>query len=187
MTRRITLAGVVLLGVCAIVGASAVSVSAVGHEFVASATGKTKGEGVTIQRLKTGAGLIECATVAGSGEITGTKSETHKEVLTFSNCTGFSNKVKVTPADFQFNANGPAKLENTVEIKPENLSCEVFVEPQTVESLSYEGISGGKLKSVASITKIKAKGTGGTCGGNTEATYTGTIDAELEGGTLEWK
>jgi hypothetical protein len=185
--KRTMMLGMILLAALAIAGAGAMSVSAQSHEFIASKTGKTKGSGGTgMQVFKTSAGAIECSTVTGTGEITVLKSTTHKETLAFSNCTGFGTKVTITPAHFLFNANGPATLENEIEIHPAGLSCEMIVEPQTVESLGYEG-SSGKLKSEASISKIKAKGTGGVCGGNTEATYSGTIVAELEGGTLEWK
>lgn len=185
--KRITMFGMILLVAGALAGASAVSVSASGHEFVASKTGKTKSKGTAVQLFKTSAGTIECTTVTGSGEITELKSTTHKEVLTFSGCTGFGGGVKVSAADFEYNANGPAKLEKRVTLAPEGMSCEVLLEPQTVESLGYEN-SSGKLKSEAAIFKIHSKGTGGACGGeNTEGSYSGTIAAELEGGTLEWK
>ncbi len=184
--KRTMMLGMILLAALAIAGAGAMSVSAQSHEFVANKTGKTKGKGSGAQVFRTGTALIECSTATGTGEITALKSTTHKEVLTFSGCTGFGKKVTVSPAHFVFNANGPATLENEVEIHPEGLSCEVVVEPQTVESLGYE-TSSGKLKSEATITKVQAKGTGGVCGGVTEATYSGTIIAELEGGTLEWK
>ena len=87
--QRITVFWVVLLSAFSIAGVSAVSVSANGHEFIASKTGKTKSKGTNTQTFKTGAGTIECSTVTGTGEMTETKSVTHKEVLTFSGCTGF--------------------------------------------------------------------------------------------------
>ncbi|HTU80468.1 MAG TPA: hypothetical protein VMF09_17095 [Solirubrobacteraceae bacterium] len=184
--KRITMLAMAMLGVLVIGGAGAGSVSAQSHEFIANKTGKTKSAGTTAQIFKTGSGTVECTTVTGTGEIAAGKTTTHKEVLTFSGCTGFGGKATVSAAHFEYNANGPAKLEKEVTIKPEGLSCEMVIEPQTVESLSYENDS-GKLKSAASISKIKAKGTGGVCGGSTEATYGGTIVGELEGGTLEWK
>lgn len=184
--KRITMLGLAALAVLAIGGANAISVSASGHEFGASKSGKTVSHGLTEQRFKTGAGTIECASVNGSGEIASGKSATHKEELVFGECTGFGKNLNVSPAYFEYNANGPAKLEREVKVSGTGLGCEVLIEPQTVESLSYETVS-GKLKSKASINKVKATGTGGMCGGVTEASYTGTIEAELEGGTLEWK
>jgi hypothetical protein len=116
------------------------------------------------------------------------KSTTHKEAVTFGDCTGFGGGVTITTADFEYEASGPAKLENKVTIQPEGVSCHVTIEPQSFGSLSYEAAGSGKLKSVATISKIHYKGNGGVCGGEgTEAEYIGTIQAELEGGTLEWK
>lgn len=185
--QRITIFGLGLLSALVIAGASAVSVSASGHEFVASKLGKTKSKSTTGQIFKTSAGTIECKEVTGTGEITALKSEKHKEVLTFINCTGFGGGIKISNADFEYNANGPVKLENKVTIVPEGMSCHVVIEPQTDESLNYTNES-GKLKSESIILNIHSKGTGGACGGeNTEGEFIGTIAAELEGGTLEWK
>jgi hypothetical protein len=186
--QRITLFWVVLLSAFAVAGVSAVSVSANGHEFVVSKTGKTKSKGTNTQVFKTGAGTIECKTVTGSGEIKELKSVTHKEVLTYGGCTGFGVSITVTPADFEFNANGSARLENTVEVSSGSLSCEVLIEPQTLESITYSN-SSGKVMAAATVTKIHSTGTGGVCGGkNTEGSYTGSIQGELEGsGTAEWK
>ncbi|MGO9322289.1 MAG: hypothetical protein ACLQBY_16020 [Solirubrobacteraceae bacterium] len=184
--QRITLFGMVLLSAFAIAGVSAISVSASGHEFVVSKTGKTKSKGTNAQIFKTGAGTIECSTVTGTGEMTETKSVTHKEVLTYSNCSGFGMGIKVTAAHFEYNANGSARLEKTVYVTPEGAGCEVLIEPQSLESLSYTN-SSGKLTASAVVLNIRTRGTGGVCGGeNTEGSYTGSIQAESEG-TVEWK
>jgi hypothetical protein len=186
--QRIVTFGMILLAGLAIAGAGAVSVSASNDEFVASKLGKTKSKGTSaLQKFKTSAGTIECTEASGTGEIKALSSTTHKEEVTFGGCTGFGNNVKITTADFEYEANGPAKLENKVTIQPEGVSCHVVIEPQSFESLSYENVSIGKLKSAASISKVKYKGTGGVCGGEGEGSYGGTIQAELEGGTLEWK
>ena len=185
--QRITLFGMVLLSAFAIAGVSAISVSANGHEFIVSKTGKTKSKGTNAQFFKTGAGTIECSTVSGTGEITETKAVTHKEVLTYSNCIGFGMTIKVTAAHFEFNANGSARLEKTVFVTPEGAGCEVLIEPQTLESLGYTN-SSGKVTATATVTKIHSRGTGGSCGGeNTEGSYGGSIVGEVEGGTAEWK
>jgi hypothetical protein len=186
--QRITLFWVVLLSAFAIAGVSAVSVSANGHEFIVSKTGKTKSSGTSkAQIFKTGAGTIECSTVTGTGEMKETASVTHKEVLTYSGCVGFGMAITVTSAHFEFNANGSAKLEKTVYVTPEGAGCEVLIEPQTLESLSYSN-SSGKVTASATVTKIHSKGTGGACGGeNVEGSYTGKIQGEIEGGTVEWK
>ncbi len=185
--QRITMFWMVLLSAFLIAGVSAVSVSANGHEFIASKTGKTKSKGTNTQIFKTSAGAIECGSVTGTGEMTETKMVTHKEVLTFSECSGFGMVITITAAHLEYNANGSAKLEKTVFISPEGSGCEVLIEPQTLEAMTYTN-SSGKIKASASVSKIHSKGTGGDCGGeNTTGTYTGSIQGELEGGTVEWK
>jgi hypothetical protein len=184
--KRIVMLGMALLAVVAIGGANAISVSASGHEFIASKLGKTKSKGSGTQVFRASGFAIECSTVTGSGEITELHSTTHKEALSFSGCTGLGGSVSVSTADFEYSANGPAKLEKRVLIAPEGMSCEIVIEPQTVEGLTYETVT-SKLKSTSSISKIKTKSTGEECGSGSEASYGGTINAELEGGTLEWK
>jgi hypothetical protein len=185
--QRISVFWVVLLSAFLIAGVSAVSVSANGHEFIASKTGKTKSKGTNTQIFKTSAGAIECGSVTGTGEMTETKMVTHKEVLTFSECIGFGMEIVITGVHLEYNANGSAKLEKTVYITPEGSGCEVVIEPQTLEAMTYTN-SSGKIKASANVSKIHSKGTGGICGGeNTTGTYTGAIQGELEGGTVEWK
>ena len=187
MRRLMMMIGLVLVAALTLAGVGAGSVSANGHEFITSTTGKTKSKGPNIQKFKTGAGTIECTTVSGTGEVKETKMVTHKEVLTYSGCTGFGVSLKVSPAHFEFNANGSAKLESRVIVSSESLTCEVLIEPQTLETLSYTNAS-GKVTAAANVTKIRSLGTGGMCGSeNTEGSYTGSIQGEVEGGTVEWK
>ncbi len=188
MVPRISMFSAVLLIGFAIAGVSAVSVSASGREFVASKPGRTRTKALNTQIFKTAAGAIECTTATGSGEVTELKSLTRKEVITYSGCTGFGVIIKVSPAHFEFNANGSARLEEPIAISSESLDCEVMIEPQTLESLSYKN-SAGKVRAIANVSGIHSMPTGGVCGTqeNTEGSYTGKIEAELEGGTVEWK
>jgi hypothetical protein len=185
--QRIVMLGMAMLAVLAFVAADAITVSASGHEFIASVTGKTKSKQTNAQLFKTGAGTLECLEVKGTGEMKAGASTTHKEIFTYSGCFAFGGEVTVTPAHFEFNANGPVKLENTITITPANEECEIRIEPQTVEHATYENKS-GKLAATAIATKISSKGTGHSCGGiNKEGTYNGAVLGELEGGTIEWK
>ena len=190
MRRLMMMFGVILLSATTLVSVSAVSVSANGHEFVASKTGKTTSKGTTSHQVfKTGAGTIECTTVTGTGKIEAPLTfTTHKEVLTYSGCSGFGVALNITPAHFEFNANETAYLEKRVTVSSESLTCDVFIEPQTLNSIAYSNGS-GKLFASATVTGIHSLPTGGKCGTkeNTEGSYTGGIEAELEGGTIEWK
>jgi hypothetical protein len=185
--KRIVILGVALVASFSLVAVDAISVSASGDEFVSSKTGKVKSKQTNAQKFKTSAGTIECTEVSGSSEITELKSVTHKEVLTFGGCTGFGGNIAISVADLELNANGSAKLEKRVTIKPENASCSVLIEPQALEGVSYTNASGGKVTVELVMTKIHSKGTGGACGGeNTEGSYSGKISSELESGTIEW-
>jgi hypothetical protein len=189
MRRLMMMFGVILLSATTFVGASAVSVSANTEEFVANKTGKTTGKQVNPQVFKTGAGTIECTTVTSTGKIEAPLNFTaHKEVLTYSGCSGFGVALTMTPAHFEFLANKTAKLEKTVTISSESLTCKVLLEPQTLNSVNYTN-SSGKLIASATVTGIHSIPTGGTCGSteNTEGSYSGKIEAELESGTIEWK
>ncbi len=188
MRRLMMMCGAALLAAFTLVGVSAVSVSANGHEFVASKTGKTKSKGTNHQVFKTGAGTIECTTVTGTGKVEALSFGVHKEVLTYSGCVGFGTTLNITPAHFEFNANETATLEKRVTVSSESLTCEVFIEPQTLNNIGYTN-SSGKLIATATVTGIHSIPTGGTCGSkeNAEGSYSGSIEAELEGGTVEWK
>jgi hypothetical protein len=186
--RYITMLGLALLAASAIAGASAVSVSALEHEFIASKTGKIKSKWTSEQVFKTGAGTIECTSATGTGEVTTLKSTTNKEAITYSGCTGFGTGIKIGTVHFEFYANGSAKIEKSVSVTPEGASCQVIIPAQTLESVSYTN-SSGKVVASANIFKIHSFGSGGSCGSEEETggSYTGSIKAELEGGTLEWK
>jgi hypothetical protein len=187
--KRIVILGVALVASFSLVAVDAISVSASGDEFVASKTGKIKSKSSGEQLFKTSAGTVECEEVTGSSEITELKSVTHKEVLTFSNCTGFGGNITISTADLELNANGSAKLEKRITMKPEGAGCSVLIEPQTLEHFSYSNEPGSKVTVNLNLSKIHSKGTGGACGSteNTEGSYSGTIISELASGTIEWK
>jgi hypothetical protein len=187
--RRIVILGVAMVAAFAVVAVDAISVSASGDEFVASKVGKIKSKG-SAQTFKTSAGTIECSEVTGSSEILAgeLKSVVHKEVLTFVNCKGFGDPVAISAAHLELNANGSAKLEKKVTLKPEGAGCEVLIEAQSLGGFGYSNAAGGKVNVEPTVTAIHSKGTGGICGGeNTEGSYSGTIVSELEGGSVEWK
>jgi hypothetical protein len=179
--------GVVLLAAFLLVGAGAVSVSASGDEFVTNTTGKTKSKGTNAQEFKMGSSTIECTAVTGTGEVKETKMVTHKEVLTFSGCSGFGVSLTISAGHFEFNANGSEKLESRITISSESLTCEVYIEPQTMNGLSYAN-SSGKVTATGSVGDIHYRPTGEECGTKegTNGSYSGSIQAELEGGTVEW-
>jgi len=186
--QRITMFGLALVAAYAVVAVSAVSVSASGHEFYASKTGKVKSKQTNVQIFKTTAGTMECNEASGTGEVKEGKQITHKEVVTYSGCSAFGGSVTITAAHFEFNANGSVRVEKQVVITPVGEGCEFLVEPQTIEHVGYENKTGGKLEAKVNGLKIHVIGTGGTCGGEeNNASYNGAVLGELEGGTLKWE
>lgn len=188
ITRYVTLIGVALLAVAAIAGADAGSVSATGHEFDASKTTKVTIKSSDNQVFSTGAGTIECTSASGTSEVTAGKTEKEKEVITYSGCSGFDTNITISAVHFEFNANGPAKIEKNVTVTPEGAGCTVTIPSQTVESVGYSNAS-GKVDASASITKIHSYGSGGGCGTEEETagSYTGNTVATPESGTLKWE
>lgn len=188
ITRYMTLIGVALLAAAAIAGAGAGSVSATGHEFDASAATKVTIKSSGNQVFSTGAGTIECTSASGTGEVAAGKTEKEKEVITYSGCSGFNANITISAVHFEFNANGPAKIEKNVTVTPEDAGCTVTIPAQTVESVSYSNAS-GKVDADAAISKIHSYGSGGGCGTEEETndTYSGDTVATPESGTLKWE
>jgi hypothetical protein len=188
--QRIVMLGAALVAALSIAAVGAETVSATGHEFVASKTGKTNGKQDNPQIFKTGAGTLECDTVTSTGDITELKSAIHKETLTYSNCSAFGYpSVKITPVHFEYSANESARLETAVTITPEGAGCHITIPVQTVEGISYENKPAKEITASANVSGIRSKGSGSGCGSeeNSEGSYTGSVTAELEGGSVEWK
>jgi hypothetical protein len=188
--QRIVMLGVALAAALSIAAVGAGSVSATGHEFVASKTGKTKGKQDNSAIFKIGGGTLECTTVTSTGEITELKSAIHKETLTYSNCSAFGySSVKITPVHFEYSANESARLETSVTITPEGAGCHVTIPAQTVSGIAYKNEPAKEITANANASGIRSKGSGGECGSeeNSEGSYTGRMTAELENGSVEWK
>jgi hypothetical protein len=193
--KRATMLGVALMLALAVAGVNAISVSATEHEFISSKTGKVLDKTLekTKQIFKTGVGEVKCETATGEGNVTEGKQTTNKELIKYSNCSGPGGKVSISNADFEFSANGSAKIiEKNILVMLEGLGCHVTIPTQAgpLESVSYTNESGGKVMAAANISGIHSFGSGGSCGTaeETGGSYTGSIEAELEGGgKLEWK
>jgi len=186
--RYVTLIGVASLAAAAIAGADAGSVSATGHEFDASKTTKVTIKSSGNQVFSTGAGTIECTSASGTGEVTAGKVEKEREVITYGGCIGFDANITISAVHFEFNANGPTKIEKNVTVTPEDAGCNVTIPAQTVSTVDYSNAS-GKVEASAAISKIHSYGNGGNCGTEeeTNGTYSGDTVATPESGTLKWE
>jgi hypothetical protein len=193
------------LAIVAVVALSAVSVaSASAEEFIASKTGKIKGKQTTNQEFKTGGGsTVVCKKAEPSGEVTKLKGTEQESTVAYSECTVSGlGSASVTPATYTFFI--PllvSVLTNNITIKATALGvkCTIVVKPQmlvatgNMTELNYENKS-GKLLFVSKVTKIASEITEsnneslcGKVGELKEGTYTGSVEAEVEGGTIEVK
>jgi hypothetical protein len=156
------------------------------HEFVASKLGTITTTNESIFQSFHADFDFECAKVTGEAKITALKSETLKETIKYTECIGPGVPVELSPAYYEFNANGTAKLEKPLMFNMETLGCEEWYEKQTLKGLSYKNTTKGLLFDAQSL-EISGYGTGGTCGGFFKGDYYGGFYTKLTGGTLEWK
>ena len=183
-------------------GPSVASASAA--EFIYSKTGKFKGKQTTNQEYKTGGGAtVVCKKSEPSGEVTKLKGTEQESTVAYSECTVSGlGSASVTPATYTFFI--PllvSVLTNNITIKATALGvkCTIVVKPQmlvatgNMTELNYENKS-GKLLFVSKVTKIASEITEsnneslcGKVGELKEGTYTGSVEAEVEGGTIEVK
>lgn len=160
------------------------------HEFVASKAGTTKDKQLTVQKFKTSAGVFECKKESSEGSVVSGSQKTTTEKIKYTECTAFGFGVKVSEAEFEFNAEGTVTIKKLVTMEVPLAECNVTL-PTTgnsnLKSVTYKNNS-GKVE-VKSLYKSMTYGaTGGSCGEpGTNGEYTGNSEVELVGGTLEWK
>lgn len=188
MMKRTRIVGLCLVAVFALSAVAAASASA--HEFVASKEGTVLDHGLNTHKFKTSVGTVECKKVSSEGKAKSGKQETLTEKVTYSECEltePFKGSATVSVAEYQFNANETVSVLNTITVKTS--LCTITVGPQSkLSSVKYKNLTGGKVEVNAGVKAIEYK-TSGLCGSKTEKTgeYTGLAEAELSGGTLEWK
>lgn len=186
--RSIKMMGMTIVAVLAFAAVGVASASAA--EFQASAEGLAlKGEATSAEQVfKTGSGTVECATATPSGATEALKATEQKVKVEYGSCKAFgASSVTVSPAEYDFNANGTVKIENDIVISVKSIlgSCTVTVGPQDVGSVSYNNVGKG-IEEESNVTGIEYTSSGGVCGSSgTEGTYAGSAFVEAEGGTIE--
>jgi hypothetical protein len=178
---------VAVFALCAIGAANASAAT-----FTASATGSIVGKATATQEFTINAGTVRCSTAESSGTIVSTASPEQTVTVTYKKCTAFSGFVPVHDihASYNFTADGSVHIEKTITITVTAPfgTCHVTVEPQTVSSVAYANLAGGKMSVTPNVTGIKYSTTGGTCGsGGTNGTYKGANEVErVGGGSISW-
>jgi hypothetical protein len=177
------------------------------REFEASASGKTKGEGVGVQEFKFKPYTIKCTEAPSSGEVTEGKFNALVDKVKLGGCSyGRKAEAKVTPIEFEFLSNGTFKILNEVKFTLVASKCTIVLEPQTVgeeesrhKNVSYSdrGSEAGKELEIKTSVKTTEHGEsggiayefGGICEKFEEPSgeggkYKGSLLDELEKGTL---
>ena len=186
--QRIKLVGLALVAVCAI-GVTSVA-SAGASNFLASATGALTGKALQNQKFVFKAGEVVCTTIAVSGTVKTTKSETQVATVNYSGCKAFGLSASISAAEYEFNANGMVKLLSNFTITATLCLVRVLgASNQLLATVKYLDTMGAGMRLDFEVKGITSQGEGTGCGYASESngTYTGNFDVGLKaGGTLSW-
>ncbi|MHB8242701.1 MAG: hypothetical protein ACYDHN_12020 [Solirubrobacteraceae bacterium] len=186
--------GLALIALFAFGVTAAASASA--HEFVATPVGGTlEDHSTTNQVFKVNAGETVCEKATSTGKITSEKAEKQLVKVTYSGCKAFGQPVKITEAEYEFNANGSVAVKNTITITVEGLGfgCTVKVGPtknEKLEKITYKNSGTKKLITETNVSGITYTTSGGFCStGGSNGTYTGSAESEVNkgAGSAQWK
>jgi hypothetical protein len=142
------------MGIVAVVAMSVLwigAASASAHEFESSG-GATRGAQVGIEEFVVYPMKVNCQHAVAKGSAPSGKFVSYTTEIKSSSCTTFNGgvKVAVSPAQWQYNAEGTEALLNEVTIRPIGLGCHYSVPPQsafTKQSVLFEdGVLPANLK-----------------------------------------
>jgi hypothetical protein len=181
-------------------------------EFQANKTGATKGVGVgSNETFRLNPLTVICLRSTSTGSIEQVKSEAlTKVIVKYVNCKTFTIiPVTVSPASFEFLANGTVRIEEPITLTVSALKCSVTIAAQTAATplVLYSDITEygkkmfpeGQLKLAmnTSLTNLSYTASNWPCAGPTkeeqpeersgeEGKFTGEMKDELQGGDLTW-
>jgi hypothetical protein len=164
------------------------SALAAGEQFLASESSALEATKVKSQVFVTNAGTVTCTALKIlSGTSTAGASTEQLALVDYEKCTAFGFvSVTISPADYDFNANGKVNILKLISIK--TTGCEVSVPAQTVGTVAYKNV-GKNIELVPAVEKIKYTAEGSTCKEDSgeNGKYTGTSEVTLKGGgTISW-
>lgn len=157
--------------------------------FVVTATTQILKKAHEPQKLTTHAGTVECTTDTGTGTMVALHALTLRLTDTFSGCKAFGLAATVSPAEFEFSADGTIRVLKTITIKA--IQCLVTVSSAKNTSLStikYTNVTSGVIVQ-PEITGITSSGTGAACeyAEESKGTYLGRqLLATDAGAALTW-
>jgi hypothetical protein len=121
------------------------------------------------QKFKTSGGTLECEKVMSSGKFSMSKTAALKEEVKYSKCKAFNLFIfALSPAKYEFNANGEVALESELILEPEGGGCQIRLPPQSgLKGITYHNIAMNGhmlLEAVANVSSITYTSSGGVCG-----------------------
>jgi hypothetical protein len=184
---------VAVLSVCALSGVAVASASA--HELHSTKEGTLKGVGDGEQYITTPYGFT-CDGATVTGKVKAGYFTSFDETIDYEKCGYYG--YKVTPVEFELNANGTVKLLNTVKIENKSAKCYFTITPAGNEKLTtteYVSNKAGTILQENNLFKVKATSfsesgkPGSVCGENDEQqtlAFEGNLTLEVVGGLLSW-
>jgi hypothetical protein len=170
---------------------AAVAAGASASTFTASATGELTGVQTSNQVFTVGgANKVTCKKAHTTGKIVSVESTEQHVTVNYSECSatffGFpAGTVDISPATYNFTANGEVHVLEPISIKATGLGCETIVGKQTLKSVTY-GNEAGKLLITSGVTGIVSTSPNG-CPSGTAGTYTGSnLSERVGGGSISW-
>jgi hypothetical protein len=191
--KRITISGLAILAVLALGVVGVASASA--HEFISKPVkGKVEGVQKGSHVFTLNAGKVSCSKVSATGEVMAEISKVTRETLKYSSCFAFGFEAKVSDVKFEFNAEGTAKLENTVTVEVPEAGCHVTLSTTGNEKLStitYANKGTKELEVTAAAKNIHYEASGGPCGAEeakeTNGEYSGKSVVKVKEGSIQFK
>jgi hypothetical protein len=181
--------GLVLVTVL-VLSAIAVSGASAAPEFLSSVNGgKLTAKSLTTQTFVTKAGNVECTVVNLTGGTAASLSTTQEATIQYEKCKAFGINATVTPALYDFHADGSVALLNNITIT--TLTCVVHVPAAgngNLNTVKYDNtptnillLPNVKLITYTALTGCPFVGTA------EDGTYTGNSEVGLAGGgTISW-
>jgi hypothetical protein len=183
--KRIKFVGLALVAVCAMSASMAASAGA--SSFLSTvASGALTGKLVSLQKFNTKAGQVECSALTVSGSVITTKATIQAATVNYTGCKAFGLAATITPASYEFNANGGVTVVKTITIKA--TGCTVIVPGgQKLGTVKYAN-SGSEIELTPNVTGITSEGVGAACtyASESKGTYEGKSKTAVVGGTLKW-
>jgi hypothetical protein len=178
--KRIKLVGILLVVMSAI--GIMITSSASARVFLFIGTGTLLGKALATQKFVTHAGTVECTALTLTGTVPSLKTLKQKVTVSYTGCKAFGLAATVSPAEYEFNADGTVAVLKAITIKA--TACLVTVPSgQTVGVIKYLNKPVGHVEIEPEVTGITSSGVGAACEYAVESngTYTGNSDLHWVG------